>query len=183
MTFEAKIITFLQAGMNEGWTVFFKTVSLFGSFLGAFILFLVLFIFDKRFSIVYAITYGVGVGINALVKRIIGRARPFESYEAINALTDATGGSMPSGHAVSITIMAIFVIFAVLIFVRKKAIRWSAIITAILVVGLVCLSRMCLGVHYLTDVVAGVALGILISLAGFFVELKLLEKKFGGGSD
>ena len=109
MEFEAKIIEFLQAGACQEWTVFFRIISLLGSWVGFLIAFIIIFMYSKRYATIFGITYGVGVGLNYIIKLIVARARPYEAFSDIQMLTSALGNSFPSGHSVSATIIAIFV--------------------------------------------------------------------------
>ena len=68
--------------------------------------------------------------------------------------------SFPSGHAFGSAL--VYGLIAYLLWRVWAGSRWrSPIVTALLVwIGLIALSRMMLGVHHLSDVVAGVSLGI-----------------------
>lgn len=181
MEFEAKIIEFLQAGACQEWTVFFRIISLLGSWVGFLIAFFVIFMFSKRHATVFGITYGVGVGLNYIIKLIVGRARPYEAFSNIQMLTDSIGNSFPSGHAVSITIIAFFVIVFVFKQTQNKFARYGTLISMLLCGGLVFLSRMYLGAHYFTDIVAGLCVGLLMCMICYFIYRKvrslLLKKK------
>lgn len=172
MEFEAKIISFLQGGANEGFTAFFKAVSLFGSYVGLILVFGFIFFLNKRYSLIFLITYCVGVGLNYIMKTLIGRERPYVVYDYIQNFTSTFGNSMPSGHAVSSTIIAIFVCFFVWQVCKTKFIKIATAVSMAIFVGLVCLSRMYLGLHFLTDVIAGVIVGVLIAVIGILVYLK-----------
>ena len=108
------------------------------------------------------------VGANVtyrLVKSWVGRPRPPGSLHLI----EVSGFSFPSGHAT--VAVACWGLAALLIgagrSIRAKLVVWAA---AVLIVGLVGLSRIYLGVHWWTDVVAGFALGGLwLCLLGLFL--------------
>ena len=76
--------------------------------------------------------------------------------------------SFPSGHANNAALGAILLV-TLLALVRTAWIRWGA--TALVVVGalLTAADRIVLGVHYVTDVTAGMALGALMALVGLGV--------------
>jgi membrane protein DedA with SNARE-associated domain/membrane-associated phospholipid phosphatase len=91
-------------------------------------------------------------GVHEL-KDVIGRPRPAEG------LTSVSGSSFPSGHAAYATF---YVWLAVTIVMRLRVgmARGAAVVVAgIVVTALVGLSRVYLGVHYMSDVNAGWALG------------------------
>lgn len=88
-----------------------------------------------------------------LIKWIVDRTRP-----NIDRLTGFSGASFPSGHAAAAA--ASFAAFALLAGIGRSG-RAKAVIAALAVamaVGIAC-SRVFLGVHWLTDVLAGLALG------------------------
>lgn len=90
-----------------------------------------------------------------IAKSIGARARP-DLPHAI-----AAGFSFPSGHATAATVLAVL-----LVWLAAGRPRWqvgAAVTGATAWVLLVCLSRMVLRVHYFTDVVGGVGLGLAVA--------------------
>ncbi|OKL41108.1 phosphatase PAP2 family protein [Pontibacter flavimaris] len=115
------------------------------------------------FSIVaYWLAMG-GVGLSVRFgKTIISRARPQQdmAYYLVDHF------SFPSGHAT--TSLVLIGMLAYLLYRHLQA-AWQrrlVVALALLLIGLVGFSRMYLGVHYLSDVVAGYLLGILWLLVG-----------------
>jgi undecaprenyl-diphosphatase len=99
------------------------------------------------------LTVGGQFGVADLIKWIVGRARP-----DLDRLTGFSGPSFPSGHAVASA--ACFAAFA-LVFGIGRSPRVQAALAAV-AVGLaagIASSRVFLGVHWLTDVLGGLALG------------------------
>jgi membrane-associated phospholipid phosphatase len=93
--------------------------------------------------------------IDWLLKGIFQRPRPHFAHP----LVVETGYSFPSGHA-----MESFVVYGMLAYLAVLWLRnWEACVAAVcgaaLVVVLIGFSRMYLGVHYFSDVVAGYAAG------------------------
>lgn len=107
------------------------------------------------------VTYGGVLASVQGVKDAIGRVRP-EPIEGIVA----TSASFPSGN--SAIAAAVYGLLAVLIARQlPNQTHRSAIWTAALVlIALVGFSRLYLGVHYLSDVLAGFALGAFWALVG-----------------
>jgi membrane-associated phospholipid phosphatase len=92
--------------------------------------------------------------LNTVVKLAVDRARPVLP----NPVAHATGLSFPSGHA-----QAAVVAYSVLLLVFLRSFhglwRRVAIVVAVLMVLGIGFSRMALGVHYASDVLAGYVLG------------------------
>ncbi len=163
MGFERTIIKFLQLNATTGWISFFQAVTLLGSYLGFAVCFLILFPRSKGLLISMTMTFVLGSLFNHLLKSIIARPRPFESYEDIKNYGDESGYSMPSGHSLCAAIFATHLIVYVHLLTKNKWTRVLATISISLLAGLVAFSRMVLGVHYLTDTLVGMGMGVLIS--------------------
>ncbi len=92
---------------------------------------------------------------NQLLKNIIQRPRP-EGFRIV----EQSGYSFPSGH--SMVSMAFYGLF--IYFIHKKVknpiIKWTCNIMLSLLIIFIGLSRIYLGVHYASDVVAGFCLSI-----------------------
>lgn len=104
---------------------------------------------------VFLIVTSIGGGIvDTLVKIAVGRPRPrFDE-----PIATAFGNSFPSGHSMS----SLICYGAVLLFALPLlAPRWRRIAIGLtaLWVGLIGLSRLALGVHFISDVLGGYALG------------------------
>ena len=143
----------------------------------AFVLILFFMFFNKKFALSFGITYGISIGINYLLKFLINRPRPYLVDPEILNILQGGGAAMPSGHTLSATIIACFCLF--LIFSRTKK-TWIKIVSTFVFsafVGLTMLSRMYLGQHYLTDTLAGLAIGIIFSLVGILVYKKISKLK------
>ena len=108
------------------------------------------------FAWLLALSIGGSSAAKALVKGLVSRPRP----PVARRLIEATGSSFPSGHAVrGVALFGALVVLAVAMdwSRRAKVIVWLAASALVVVIAS---SRVLLGVHYLTDVTAGVALGI-----------------------
>ncbi len=100
-----------------------------------------------------------------LLKEVFARPRPIATYGSeIMVLVQSATPAMPSGHATkSIALILPFLLLVPSSNNLHKAIK--VIIT--LIAGAVCFSRIVLGVHYLSDVVAGIgmaAIGMPLSM-------------------
>lgn len=96
-----------------------------------------------------------GALLGVVLKEVVDRARP----DLVEAVASAPGRSFPSGHALGGTVSCglLLLVLGPLVPAGRRWIAWLAAVTAVV---LVCLSRVVLGVHYLTDVTAGVVLGV-----------------------
>jgi undecaprenyl-diphosphatase len=114
-----------------------------------------------------AATYGGALVLETGLKHLIGRARP----PAPERLVAATGYAFPSGHATLGT--AVWTAVAVLLVwaTSGRRWRWAPAAVAVAVILAVDASRLYLGVHWLSDVLAGSLVGgawagLVLSAAG-----------------
>lgn len=92
--------------------------------------------------------------LNALVKLAVDRSRPVLP----DPVAHANGMSFPSGHAQSATVAAA-VLLLVFLPVLRGAWRPIALVVAVAYVAAIGFARVALGVHYVSDVLAGYVLG------------------------
>lgn len=95
------------------------------------------------------------LGLNSLIKGLIERERPAGPW-----LIEETGFSFPSGHAMVSIIF--YGLIGYLVWVNVRSGRKAAWLVPVLTVALIMcigLSRIYLGVHYPSDVLAGFAAG------------------------
>ena len=109
----------------------------------------------RTFMILAFLAFCVGgqFAVADLIKFAVGRARP-----NIDQLTGFSGSSFPSGHATAAAAtFAALALIAAHRRTRRTQVALGAVAVAI-AVGVGC-TRILLGVHWLTDVLAGLALG------------------------
>lgn len=93
--------------------------------------------------------------LNVAIKWVIGRPRPFEDQR----LVDATFYSYPSGHSMSATGFYGFLIYLVIRYIKNFWLKTVLVIFLSLLILAIGTSRIYLGVHYPTDVLAGFIAG------------------------
>lgn len=111
---------------------------------------------DKADAVLVLVTVGGGALINFLLKLLFSRPRP----SFIDMFYQEVGFSFPSGHAMLSVLF--FGVLAYLIWRPLHTVRWRiAVVMAAAIIALfVGISRLVLGVHFLSDVLAGWAAGI-----------------------
>lgn len=97
----------------------------------------------------------IGQLLNAGLKLVFQRPRPLVPEPLAHLITY----SFPSGHAAASTLFYGTLCLLVLQRVRSPAWRAAAVTGAVAMIVLVTFSRVYLGAHYLSDVVAGIAVG------------------------
>ncbi|KNZ42782.1 phosphatase PAP2 family protein [Acetobacterium bakii] len=104
--------------------------------------------------------------VNLGLKPFVARPRPFTAYEINLLIPKPIDLSFPSGHSAS----AFAIVWAYFI-TQKDYWRWGLVVFALLI----SFSRLYLFVHYPTDVIAGIIIGILIAYFSKWLALKLIE--------
>jgi undecaprenyl-diphosphatase len=110
----------------------------------------------RRAAIILAIATAGAEALDQVLKLVFQRARP----EAFFGFPDPVTYSFPSGHA--ITAASFYGVLAAIVAVREKrrAVRAAVWCAAALAAAAIGLSRVYLGVHYPSDVVAGYAVAV-----------------------
>ena len=97
-----------------------------------------------------------GIGLNTILKIGFDRPRP----QVFEWGTHVSSSSFPSGHAMSSAVVYMTVAYLAARLQQTHRARIATIAVAIFVVVTICFSRMYLGVHYPSDVIAGVIIGL-----------------------
>ncbi len=123
----------------------------------------------KRWRLaIYLLVTGAGaLVLDPMLKSLVGRLRPVVAHP----IAHGAGNSFPSGHALG-SIVCYGAVF--LVFLPATRGRWRTALTAAVValIALIGISRILLGVHYLSDVVGAWAVGILwLGITAFAFEL------------
>jgi undecaprenyl-diphosphatase len=105
----------------------------------------------RREAVLFALTVAGGWLVNSALKALIGRARP----QVVPHLVEAGGNSFPSGHSFNGAVVYIAMALAFAALSPRAGVRLSVIGAAVAVSLGIAWSRLWLGVHWPTDVVAG----------------------------
>ena len=111
-----------------------------------------------RTAVWLVVTMAIGGTLGIVLKQVFSRSRP----EWPEAITVISGYSFPSGHAVNSMLAAGCAIVLLRPGLGAIGRRWLWTMAGAFVL-LVGFDRMALGVHYLTDVLAGWALGAVVA--------------------
>lgn len=153
-------------------TLFLEFISHLGSAITVISLTIALLIMFKKNkeSKMIALNLILAFSLNTILKNIFRRPRPLYIKYIIQE-----GYSFPSSHAtVSIAFYG-FLIYLIFKKVKNKKVKYPLIISLSLIILLIGISRIYLGVHYPTDVIAGFLIGV-IYLA-FFIKYIYNHKK------
>lgn len=148
-------------GLRFDWlTHFFTFFTIIGTPVGLFVIALIasgfLLRIKKNRWILYLAVTGFGGGLlNLQLKSYFARARP----SLAEALRQASGYSFPSGHA-----MGSFVVLGALGYLIARGVkpwRWRSLGLAVIAASILAIaaSRIYLGVHWISDIGAGLAAG------------------------
>jgi membrane-associated phospholipid phosphatase len=131
-----------------------------GEWIGIVMFALVLFFVWKRWwpsLVMLAIAVPGGMLLNEWLKIAVHRPRPFVE----GAFVDWSGYSFASGHTIAATLLYGQLLLFVLPSLRARHLRLLCIFSAASLVLLVGFTRIALGAHFLTDVLAAIFFGIL----------------------
>lgn len=132
----------------------------------------------RRMALFVFVASAGGWLLNSLLKALFHRPRP----DVVPHLREVMTLSFPSGHAM--TSAAVYLTLAALMMrvVDRRATKVYCMSFAMLLAGLVGASRVYLGVHYPTDVLAGWLVGLSWALLCWLVE-RAIERRTGLSRD
>jgi undecaprenyl-diphosphatase len=119
-----------------------------------------------RLAIYLLVTAAGALVLDPVLKSLVGRLRPVVAHP----IAHGNGNSFPSGHSLGSIVCygAILLVFLPVARGRWRVTFVSVIVTLIALIGI---SRILLGVHYLSDVIGGWAIGITwLGLTAFAFE-------------
>lgn len=195
---DGKLLIGIQHALDADWlTSAARFVTLFGEggiFLIILCIVLMIFRRTRRLGIICAISLAFTfICCNLVIKPAVDRPRPWELFAAVNALVPDPGdASFPSGHSANSMAVA-WALFINTLPPRTAArkvwndtpcLGWKGVgadpakmhafgIAMVILAVLIGLSRLILGMHFPSDVICGLFLGIICSSIVHFVIKKI----------
>lgn len=123
----------------------------------------------KRQAIVVAVAVAGNASASYLVKHVVNRARPYDLYPEIDNVVSPNTASFPSGHTANA--------FALATSLTLETKKWYVAVPSYAWAGTVTYSRLHLGVHYPTDVIAGAAIGSASAVVTHYANKWLVRKQ------
>jgi undecaprenyl-diphosphatase len=181
LTWDEPVQRFVEAARTPALDSFFLGVSRLGStvtvlFLGAS---LVALTWHRCRAVAIAIAFSTLARplIEFTLKEVVDRARP-----DLERLVNGTGPSFPSGHVMAAVALWGMLPLVVGLFTRSRWMWWASVAVSGTVIVAVAASRVYLGVHWLSDVTAGLVLGSFF-LLGVEAVLAAAHRRTGCGRD
>ena len=168
--FELQFLKWLESMRTGFFTSLFEGITILGEETLV-ILFVVAlwFAVDSRLAQKVFFVTICSTGLNGIIKNIAQVPRPFDKGIVPVRQETATGFSFPSGHTQN------FSTWSTLFAIEFKK-KWLTVLVAVFI-ALVAFSRLYLGVHYPSDVIVGVALGVGMAFLGDYLFERVKDVK------
>lgn len=150
-------------------------ISFIGDTYGIITICLILLIIPKTrwyIALPASITVAISALINFTIKNIFCRPRPNTLRLVVQ-----TGYSFPSGHSMNNMALYTMIVLCLSLNLKNKRLKYITFILLYLFVLSIGISRIYLGVHYASDVLAGFAIGIWTSTSCYFIFRSFLNIK------
>src|SRR5947209_5250618 len=155
-----EVAGWFHAHLTRTFVSVLRSFTEFGSseWIGVVLFFMVLYFVWKKYwpsLVTLVVAVPGGMLLNELLKQLVHRHRPFVD----GPFVDWSGYSFTSGHTIAATLLygqlALFILPAI----KSRHWRWLTVASAVLLIALVGFSRIALGAHFLTDVLAAIVFG------------------------
>ena len=148
--------------------------------------FLVLLVLSYKYSrlkdyhqvyLLIFLSFGIAGIAGDLLKEVFDRARPMAEYAGqINVTKMSQSPSFPSGHgtkSIALILPFIYVVSA------KETYKWINLVKGVLIflAAAVCYSRILLGAHFLSDILAGLGMALMSLPVTIYFGNLILKKK------
>ncbi len=168
---ELQIVDFFTSWSNSVLDALFSFTNFLGETGFFFFVFMIMYwVVSKDRAFRFASIYIISAGINTAFKNIFARPRPHD--------LKGYGYSFPSGHAQGYAVNATLIYNECKINDFPKEKKWKTeIILELIIAGvLVCIGRMYFGMHYLSDVLMGIVLGICVACVMDIIYNQISQK-------
>lgn len=169
--FELEFLKILQSLRTDTLNKIFELITILGEETPMILLIAILyFAVNKKYAQKLFFITSISLSANCIIKNFVKLPRPFTNKGITCVRPDtATGYSFPSGHTQN------FATWTTALAIKSKKILFTIIMG--IFVMLVGFSRIFLGAHFISDVVAGAILGVLFAVIGYFIYDKVENKK------
>lgn len=156
-------------------TKMFKVITKFGS---ATILTIIavgsyIFVNNKKIGCGIVLNLAISALLNVAIKEMVQRPRPPMEFRMV----EETSFSFPSGHSMTSAAFYGLIIYFAFKNIENKNIRNVACVCLSVLIFLIGISRIYLGVHYASDVLAGFTIAIVYLILYINFALKLFKKE------
>ena len=176
---EIQIVEFFRSWSCSFCNFLFAFTNLLGEDLIFYLIFFALYwAYKKEFAFKYGAVYFFSCFCNIGLKEVVRRPRPM-GHE--NSIFPETGYSFPSGHSQSYSSAGAGLLYEAHKnqFPKKKWMRVELLFEFLIFGALVGIGRIYWGQHYLTDVLAGLILGVIITVAATYILDVIINKLKG----
>ncbi len=150
---------------------FFKFITMFGNPKVVIIILIILnILLSRKDALICDILSITSVITNFIIKNLVMRDRP-----NVLRLIKQGGYSFPSGHAMISIMLYGYLFYLVHKHITNKKLKYLLQFFIIIFIFLLCISRIYVGVHYATDIIGGVLLGLFL-----LILILNYQDKFGG---
>jgi undecaprenyl-diphosphatase len=119
----------------------------------------------RRAVVAAGLSAALGLAVAAVVSRLVDRPRPFVAHHGVHLFAaHAADPGFPSDHATAA--------FAIAVALLLRSRKWGLL--ALAAATVLSLTRVAMGIHYPSDVLAGAALGALAALVLHLPRLRAL---------
>jgi membrane-associated phospholipid phosphatase len=171
--FDTALSQFIYSIRTPTLTAIMTVITAFGDVIVLGIITLIFIVLNwkthKREAIIFTVVLVMTFIINVALKELIARPRP-----SIDPLFDMRTYSFPSGHAMSAFVFYALMARFIFYFTNKSELGFILAFCSIIMIFFVGLSRVYLGVHYTSDVVAGFVGGFWIVMTAILIERTLI---------
>jgi len=157
LNLDQAVHTLITSHLSPSFYSWMLSITNIGDILSTIIIFTVfgLFLFSKNKTSFYIFTLATASGIAStqIIKHFVQRARPINPLEQ--------GFSFPSAHAMIATVFLLSSIYLLAPHMKKVFSKNTFLIVTAIIFPLVAFSRIYLSVHWASDVIAGIVLGLI----------------------